>query len=426
MSEQGSARHHLIDIARVLSVLVVVIFHCLLYQIEVVASAPSIVPWAPGVEWWIASWFFMIMPVFFVAGGFAHALVVDKMRARGGGYAHYLASRGRRLVGPLLLFVSASALVSTAGFWFGHPERSVELSRQFAQLLWFLTIYLLIVAVAPALVSAQSRSPWVLLGLLFVGVVGVDWWSFSARSYELRNLNLLLAWPLVHQLGIAYHRGWFRRGPVWQPLAGLMVGVAGVLVLVLGFGYPPSAVGLANIPIANVQPPTLAMVFLGVAQASALGLAERAGLARSVSHRVERILAAANALLVTAYLWHIPVILISGFGLFLLTGAFPAATDVLLSQPMVVAVTLPLLATLAPLIGRLEYRLVPGLGYAPRRTPTIAAFALLSGATALVWMNGAVLAPSQPWSSLGVVGLWLGALAMARAAGGSSAVARVS
>jgi fucose 4-O-acetylase-like acetyltransferase len=188
---QDAGRHHLIDIARVVSVLVVVIFHCLLYQIEVEDGQPRVVAWGPGVGWWIASWFFMIMPVFFVAGGFAHALVVDKMRARRTGYAHYLANRGRRLVGPLLLFVSFSALISTLGYWLVAPERSAELSRQFAQLLWFLTVYMLIVAAAPTMVALHDRSPLVPLVVLFLGAVLVDWWSFTAGNHEIRNLNLI-------------------------------------------------------------------------------------------------------------------------------------------------------------------------------------------------------------------------------------------
>ncbi len=39
-----SPRNHLIDLSRALSVVVVVTFHCLLYQIVVVDGRPQVVP----------------------------------------------------------------------------------------------------------------------------------------------------------------------------------------------------------------------------------------------------------------------------------------------------------------------------------------------------------------------------------------------
>ena len=210
-------RNHLIDLARATSVLVVVTFHCLLYQVVVVDGLPQVVPWAPQPHgsWWTASWFVMIIPLFFIAGGFAHALVVDKVRAEARGYTFYLASRAHRLVGPMLLFVGFSTVLSTAAAWFGPVAPSIALSVQFAQLLWFIAIYLVIVAVAPFMVTLHDRRPWLPLLVLGLLAVVVDAWSWRVGDFEVRYANLLTVWPLCHQLGIAYHRRWFRRGPVW-------------------------------------------------------------------------------------------------------------------------------------------------------------------------------------------------------------------
>ena len=65
-------------------------------------------------------------------------------------------------------------------------------------------------------------------------------------------------------------------------------------------------------PDANVQPPTTAMVALALAQCGVLGLVERSGVLARVSPRVEGVLGVVNALTVTVYLWHIPVIFVAG------------------------------------------------------------------------------------------------------------------
>lgn len=416
-----SARNHLIDLARAMSVLVVVTFHCLLYQLQVVDGLPQVTPWAPlpHAAWWTASWFIMIIPLFFIAGGFAHALVVDKHRAQGRSSTYYLAARAHRLVGPLLLFVGFCTVLSTFGAWFGPTGPSIALSMQFAQLLWFIAIYLVIVGVAPVMVSLHDRTPWLPLLVLGLLAVGVDAWSFAVGDTGVRYLNLLTVWPLCHQLGIAYHRGWFRSGPVWVPWLVIAAVAAIIPVLIFRFGYPPSAIGLGDIPVANVLPPTVAMAVLATGQAAVLGLLQRAGVARRLPARTERGLAVANALAVTTYLWHIPCIVLAGGLLFGVSRVVPGATDGLMSQLAVVLVTWTVIGLVAPWIGRLEFALIPRLGDTPGRT-VLPAYLLLVVGTGLVWRFGTVLHPSQPGSALGLVLLGAGMAWLARAAGAAA------
>ncbi|MFT4218773.1 MAG: acyltransferase family protein [Micropruina sp.] len=418
-------RNHLIDLARALSVVVVVTFHCLLYQIVVTDGAPQVVPWAPQPHgaWWTASWFVMIIPLFFIAGGFAHALVIDRMRAQGRSYPHYLASRAVRLVGPLLLFVGFATVLSTAGAWLYSAPVSVALSVQFAQLLWFVAIYLVIVGIAPWMITLHDRwGVWPMLALtLLAGAV--DAWSFTAGRPGLRYLNLLTVWPLCHQLGIAYYRGWFRRGPVWVPVT-VAVAAAGLIpVLVFGLGYPASAIGLGDIPVANVLPPTVAMIVLGCGQVAVLGLLERAGVVRCLPAGVQRGLGVANALAVTTYLWHIPCIVIAAGALFGVSRLLPGATGVLLSQPVVALVTWLVIGAVIPLIGRAEYALIPRLDGDPGRA-AVGAHLLLTAGTALVWLHGTVLHPDRPWSAVGLALLGAGMIWLTRAARTTAAPAR--
>ena len=417
MDASRQPRNHVIDAARALSVFVVVVFHSLLYQVQLVGGHPAMVPWAPPPwPWWFLSWFFMIIPVFFVAGGFAHALIVDRMRREGTSYGHYLANRGRRLVGPLSFFVTVLAVVSSAIAWAGQLEAAATLTRQLMQLLWFVAVYLVIVAVAPAAVAAHDRWGWRPMLALFVLAGGVDAWSFAVGAFWLRNINMLLVWPLVHQFGIAYHRGWLRVGPARRAWAALVGGVAGVVLVVFALGYPPSAVGFADIPIANVQPPTLAMAFLALAQCGVLGLVESGGALRTVPAWFETPLALVNALMMSVYLWHIGCIALAAGILLALSMAAPAASGLLLAQPTVAILALAVVALIVPQLARLEYRLIPPLGLHQDPARAVVAYGLLVAGTVLVWQAGTVLHPAQPASSLGVLLVWSGAWLMRRAA----------
>ncbi len=410
-------RNHVIDAARAASVLIVVLFHALLYQVRLVDGRPVMTPWAPPHwPWWPLSWPFMIIPVFFIAGGYAHALVVDRTRATGASYGAYLAGRGHRLVGPLLLFVTVIALVSSAVAWAGWVDAAVEGTRALMQLLWFISVYLVIVALAPAAVTAHDRWRWRPLGVLFAAAAAVDAWSFAVEVFWLRNLNLLLVWPLAHQLGIAYYRGWFRGWRARWSWAALLGGAAGIAVLVLGLGYPGPSVGLADLPIANVQPPTVAMVFLALAQCGALGLVEASGVLATVPRRVEWLLGAINALMMSVYLWHIGAIAIAAGLLLGISLAAPAASGVALAQPTVAAVTLVIVVALVPQIGRLEARLIAPLGATPDTLRAVLAYVVLVAGTGLVWQSGTVLHPAAPWSTAGVLLVWLGVWLMRRAA----------
>lgn len=419
----GGPRNHVIDLARALSVLVVVVFHTLLYRIVLAEDGPTLVPWAAPTWLYPLSWVLMIMPLFFVAGGFAHTLTVDRMRREGASAGHYLASRGRRLIGPLTVFVTFCALTFSAAAWAGWLDAASELSRLLMQLLWFITTYLGIVVVAPGAVALHDRfgaAPMVVLAVL---AAGVDAWSFAADRHELRYLNLFFVWPLVHQFGIAYQRGWWRRGPVWVAWASIAAGAAVVALLVFGFGYPPSSVGFADLPIANIQPPTLAMVALALAQCGVLGLVERSEVLATLPRRVERALGVLNAVMVSIYLWHIPLIGVAGGALALIAVAAPGAAPVLLSPAVLAVASLTAVAAAIPLLGRLELRMIPPLG--PRQDTTLAvlAFGLLAFGTLLVWLTGTVVHPGRPGSTLGVLAIWVGSWTMGRAADRSQALA---
>jgi len=420
----GEARNHVIDVARALSVLVVVVFHTLLYRIRLTDAGLTLEPWAAPTWLYPLTWVLMIMPLFFVAGGFAHTLTVDRMHREGTSAGHYLASRGRRLIGPLVVFVTFCAIGFSLAAWAGFLDAASELSRLLMQLLWFITTYLGIVVVAPGAVRLHDRFGVAPMLVLAVLAAAVDAWSFAVDNYELRYLNLMFVWPLVHQFGIAYQRGWWRRGPVWVAWASIAAGAAGVALLVFGFGYPPTSVGFADLPIANIQPPTLAMASLALAQCGVLGLVERSGVLASLPPALEKGLGLLNAVMVSVYLWHIPIIGLTGGALALLALTAPVAAPTLLSPATLAVASILVVAAAVPLLGRLELRMIPPLG--PRQDTTLAvlAFGMLALGTLLVWLTGTVVHPGRPGSTLGVLAIWVGAWTMGRAADRSQAMTR--
>lgn len=409
-------RNHLIDLARISSMLIVVVFHSLLWQVLLVDGKPLVVPWAPGPVWWAISWITTIIPVFFVAAGYANAVVVDKWRATGAPYADFLTLRGSRLLGPMSLFLIVFTVIGTVAAWAGWLPEAAALSRQFAQVLWFAVVYQLLLAAAPVAVWLHDRAgAWVMLPLL-AGVIGVDVAVRLTGDPGWAWINLAFAWPLAHQWGIAYHRGWFHTWPTGRLVAAISVAVLGIVALVFWAHYPPAAVAWADVLVANLLPPTLAIVVLGFIQTCVLGLLDRAGVAARLGERAGGLVRLANALLLTAYLWHIPAIVVSASLLLGLALGVPAAAPVLMNPLLLVVVVVVVVVLVVPLIARVEVRFIPKPG--PGRAPQVLAvtgYALFAAGTWAVWQLGAVLHPGDLAAAVAVVAFAAGMGALHRA-----------
>lgn len=405
-------RNHLIDLCRIGSMLIVVVFHTLLWQVLLVNGQLVVVPWAPGPVFWAISWVATIIPVFFVAAGYANAVVVDTWRASGDNYGRFLTVRGSRLLGPLTLFVAVFTLIGTVAAWVGYAEPAAALSRQFAQLLWFAVVYVLLLAFAPLAVAAHDRfGGWVMLPLL-VALIAVDVVVRVTGDQQLQWLNLAFVWPLAHQWGIAYHRGWFRgwnRPVVW---GALIVGIAAIVVLVFGLGYPPAAPAWADVPVANLLPPTLAIAVLGFCQTCVVGLLEKAGVGLRLPPAVDRAVRVVNALLLSVYLWQVPAIVVCAGILVGLSLVLPVAAPVIMHPLVLVVAVLALLTVAVPHLARVEVRLIPVPDEGqPNEWTAVGGYALFVAGLWALWQWGAVLHPSDPTGIAAVVlfaaGGWL-------------------
>jgi hypothetical protein len=301
-------RERYVDFLRVFSLGVVMLGHWLMAGVEwrdgrLVAT--NVLEAAPAAQW--LTWLFQIMPVFFVVGGFANTASWTAARRDGRRYGEWLAGRLTRLVRPVLVFAGVWVAVVAALVMAGVAPAAVR-AGSIAQPLWFLAVYVVVVAVAPAMVAAQRRWGWAVSVALAAAVAAVDLLRWPLGVPLVGWLNLGLVWLFAHQLGVAWRdgavAGWSRR-QFWL-VAG--VGLGGLFLLTCAFGYGRSMVGVGG--RSNTFPPSLALVALGMWQFG-LAMLVRPAVDRWLNRpRAWAAVVAANGMAMTVFLWHLTALLV--------------------------------------------------------------------------------------------------------------------
>ncbi|MEV3895679.1 acyltransferase family protein [Streptomyces anulatus] len=299
-----ATRDRYVDLLRVASLGAVVLGHWLMAAVtpdgigNLLAVVPALQP---------LTWLLQVMPVFFFVGGFSHALSYRSLlRKRPEGtadsvYSAFLRARLQRLLRPTTVFVlvwgAAALLVQLLGG--GGGLTGVTL-RMVTQPLWFIGIYLAMVAFTPPLLRLHERCGWGAFAGLAGAAVAVDVLRFAGGVPYVEFLNFAFVWLAVHQLGFLRADGRIRRPAL---LAGAGLVTAGALV---AFGpYPLSMVGMPGEKVSNMAPPTLALLAHGLWLVGAVELL-RAPAARLLERpRVWRTVVAANGVAMTAFLWHL-------------------------------------------------------------------------------------------------------------------------
>ena len=303
-------RDRFIDLLRVTCIVAVVLGHwattTVVWEPDRVLSvnALSVVP---GTR--LATWLIQVMPLVFFAGGFANSV----SRRRAGSYLTYLDGRLGRLLVPTGAFLGVWLALGLAAEAVDPGSPGKARAAEVAALpLWFLGIYLVAVALAPAMEGGHRRfGLWVAVAL--AGAVGViDLVSIGLGVEGVGGASYAFQWLFAHQLGFAYADGtlsrWGRRGAALMAGAGL----AGLVLLTTVGGYPVSVVGVPGQDRSNAQPPSLAMVALTlwlVGLALLLRPAAENWMARPGSwRRVRRV----HGVVLTAFLWHVTAITVGG------------------------------------------------------------------------------------------------------------------
>lgn len=316
-----------IDLIRFGCLVVVVILHSLMAS-AVLGANGEVVPTVAlsgSVGFTIASWFYQIMPLFFFIGGYAAISGWRRTQATGGTWADYIRARLRRLVIPVAVLIGVAGLGLSIASEMGVPTGLLaEASTRIGQPLWFLAVYVGLTSLVPLAVHFHERAPRRSIVVLVGAVIAVDTVVALTGVTGWGYLNFLFVWPLIQQLGFFYadaiHRP-VRVALAWTTMVLALVAL-GVLV---GFGvYSPNM-------LVNLNPPTGALVLLGVAQMSILRLSHarlneivsggRAGTGRVREYRAriwQRVITWGNTYGIQVYLWHMPIVItligVLGFG----------------------------------------------------------------------------------------------------------------
>jgi peptidoglycan/LPS O-acetylase OafA/YrhL len=344
-----------IDLVRACCIVGVVVLHAMMVGVTVTSVGPVFENASDGTAW-IAplSWILQVMPLFFVIGGFAGLLAYRRHRSHGASASAFVAARLHRLLLPAVVTIGCVGAALAALTLTGVPADLVAMAGfRFGQPLWFLGVFLLCQALLPALAAAHERAPLRSIVSLAGAAVLVDVLRATTGVDALGFLNLVLVWTALQQLGFFLADGSI--GALGRRVR-VLAGVGAVVVLVLTWWTGV----YSNDLIANINPPTAALLLVGVAHTAVLSLV-RDRLARLADRpRVAFVTDVVTRRAMTIYLWHMPVLLAmaGASAVFALTtGVALPAPDSLgwwLGRPLWLAVALALTALVATVFARVE------------------------------------------------------------------------
>jgi dienelactone hydrolase len=298
------------------------------------------------------------------------------------------------LLWPTAVFVGAAVLAVTAAGAAGVSVAEIaEASWLVALQLWFLPVYLLLIALTPVMLAAHRRwglaVPAVMAaaaGLVDAGVVG-------PHLHVIGYVNYLLVWGSIHQWGFAWQDRTLTRAR-WRPYALAAGGAALLAGLLMPGSFMADMVGSGN-----TNPPSIALLAFAAAQAGLVLAAEPIGsrlLARPRPwQRVRRL----NAAVMTVYLWHfVPAIVIAVA--FYPTGVMPqpavGTADWWALRPAWLALLTVVLVPLVLGVMRAErpmLRLPAGLGPSGPWSPVLLTFGIAASMAGLARLAIAGFAP---------------------------------
>lgn len=305
MAERTPAsRERFIDLLRAIAIVAVVLGHWLVTVVEyqngqlVGRSALPDLRWAHPLTWLV-----QVMPIFFLVGGYANAASLTSHHRAGRHAGDWLVHRAARLVRPttaLILILAAGAGLAQLS---GLDPHWARLAVWFAGIsLWFLSVYLAIVALAPLMWALHHRYGAAVPTVLLVLVAAGD----LARLYgdgRWGNGSFLFGWLAIHQIGFFWRDNRLPTRPhtLWAMLA---VGLAVLLVLTVPGPYPISMINVPGERLHNMSPPSMALLALFTAQL-AIALLVRPAAERWLRRtRPWTAVIAVNAVILTVFLWH--------------------------------------------------------------------------------------------------------------------------
>ena len=306
----SAGRDRVSDAVKALALCLVIVGHSLAWTAQPGGTAVNTLEEAPQLFW--LTWILQILPLFFLLAGTG----LSRPPSAISGPDLKRADRLTSPAVPLLLITTVLAVIinSAAG---GSVASAAGILP--VQLVWFLGVYLLIVAIAPLL--SKLTHLWHYAAFL-AAIAAVDWLRVNVNE-NIGWLNLVLVWSLFTAIGMQLPR--LRR--VSKPLlfAWLVGAIAAATALIILGPYSPALITTTAIDgISNLAPPTIVLAFAGLAQIAALLLVwDKIG-AFLTKDKVWIPVAVFASRAMGLYLWHM-LFLALGIAVVLKTGYSPDA-----------------------------------------------------------------------------------------------------
>jgi fucose 4-O-acetylase-like acetyltransferase len=406
----SAGRDRVMDAVKALALLLVVAGHSLAWT---VTSSGSVINTLDAVPYMFPlTWVLQILPLFFLLAGAGLVRLASTRDSRG-----YL-TRLTRLSAPALpLIVAAMVLAVIAGALAGEDAGKAA-GLLPIQLVWFLGVYLVLVAAAPLLVRF-SGPPAIIIWLVLI--LGVDLLRINVNEL-IGWANLFLVWGLFAAIGTRLERLRTINRPVLA-IGVIAFAAAAIIAIVVG-PYSPALISTDAVKgISNLAPPTIVLAMVGLAQICLLLLVWPL-LQRALDRdRLWVPVAIFASRAMEIYLWHMLVFTLAIAGMIGLAVA-PAALSLLwwLQHVAVAAIVLTVVWFAAPGLGRASRSLADLLGRASPRLSlgtawarfflVVAAIALLcvseSGVAQPVTLRSVLLLPYVPLAALVLLGIIVG------------------
>lgn len=360
------------------------------------------------------TWLFQVMPLFFFVGGWANAGSLARYREAGGDALGWVVRRYRRLLLPAAVLLAVVVVAVASARLAGVDLATAATGAWVATVpLWFLAVYLAVVALAPVTDRIQRRAGLAVPVACAVVVGVVDVARLAGDEPWFASATFLVAWLGIHQLGCAWYQGRLRAG--LRPGAVLAaLGLAVLAALTVLGPYPVSMVRVPGMSLHNTEPPTVALLALAVAQAGVV-LALHGPAARWLQRpRPWAAVARAERVVFTVFLWHMAAAVVAAVALYgtglLSVDPIGSAGWIIGRVPWLVGCALAL-AVLVGLFGRVDRpdrvgtvgaRLGGGLGGAVAVAGVVATLAGMVGiAVAGSGAHGPLALPTWTLAALG-------------------------
>jgi surface polysaccharide O-acyltransferase-like enzyme len=416
-----ASRDRAVDVARLAALVVVMFGHCALLLATIgdgglrignlLGELPAIAP---------ITWVVQVMPLFFLAGGAAGAYGWHT----GKQWGTWLFARAQRLCRPVFWYLAAWSVGLLVARMTLGAESAAGLGRECVALLWFLGVYLVVLAFVPALTRLRTgRGVAVVVVSLITAAAAIDGIRIAVGTSMAGSANYVIVWLIPVVIGVAYARRLI--GPR-ATLAAAVAAFAAQVVLAMVGPYEISLVVTGMERMSNVSPPTL-LLALHCTWVSCLFVAAAGPVQRwAMRPRVWYVVALGNGGAMTLYLWHIPAIAVATFALHAVgldaydvnaPGFWGLLALRALVFALVMAVTFRLLSPLEHL--RLPWWDAPNRATGARSTAA-GAFVCVAG-VALVMLAKNGLADAAGWTTLAC---FLAAAIAARVSAGSVSAQR--